>query len=71
MCGITAEDEARIYYYVLWPLTFLSIHPDYLLVHRLVPIDAGHTRVICEWLFEAETIAPPDFDPPSRSPSGT
>ncbi len=63
MCGITAEDEVRIYYYVLWPLTFLSIHPDYLLVHRLEPIDASHTRVICEWLFEEETIALPDFDP--------
>ncbi len=63
MCGITAEDEVRIYYYVLWPLTFLSIHPDYLLVHRLEPQDAGHTKVICEWLFEEETIARPDFDP--------
>jgi Rieske 2Fe-2S family protein len=63
MCGITAEDEVRIYYYVLWPLTFLSIHPDYLLVHRLELIDAGHTRVVCEWLFEEETIAGPDFDP--------
>ena len=63
MCGITAEDEARIYYYVLWPLTFLSIHPDYLLVHRLEPQDAGHTKVICEWLFEEDTIARPDFDP--------
>src|SRR5690349_594057 len=63
MCGMTTEDEARVYYYVLWPLTFLSIHPDYLLVHRLVPRDAGHTLVICEWLFEADTIATPDFDP--------
>jgi glycine betaine catabolism A len=63
MCGITAEDEARVYYYVVWPLTFLSIHPDYLLVHRLEPIDPGHTRVICEWLFEAETVALPGFDP--------
>jgi Rieske 2Fe-2S family protein len=63
MCGITTVDEARIYYYVLWPLTFLSIHPDYLLVHRLVPRDAGHTLVVCDWLFEADTIAKPDFDP--------
>jgi Rieske 2Fe-2S family protein len=63
MCGITTEDEARIYYYVLWPTTFLSIHPDYLLVHRLEPIDAGHTRVICEWLFERETMERPGFDP--------
>ena len=63
MCGITDEDERRIYYYVLWPLAFLSIHPDYLLVHRLEPISPSKTRVICDWLFEPETIAKPDFDP--------
>jgi len=63
MCGITTEDEARVYYYVLWPLAFLSIHPDYLLVHRLEPTEAGRTRVTCEWLFEGETMARPDFDP--------
>lgn len=63
MCGITAEDEQRVYYYVLWPLAFLSIHPDYLLVHRLEPIAPDRTRIICEWLFEADTIARPDFDP--------
>jgi Rieske 2Fe-2S family protein len=63
MCGITTEDEQRIYYYVLWPLAFLSIHPDYLLVHRLVPRDASHTLVICDWLFEETTMARPDFDP--------
>jgi Rieske 2Fe-2S family protein len=63
MCGITTMDEKRIYYYVVWPLTFLSIHPDYLLVHRLVPRDAGHTTVECEWLFEESTIDAPHFDP--------
>ena len=49
MCGITPTDEQRIYYYVLWPTTFLSIHPDYLLVHRLVPgrqqPHPGHLRL--------------------------
>ena len=63
MCGINQEDERRVYYYVLWPLTFLSIHPDYLLVHKLEPISPTRTRVICDWLFEPETIAAPDFDP--------
>jgi Rieske 2Fe-2S family protein len=63
MCGVTAQDEARIYYYVLWPMTFLSIHPDYLLVHHLRPESPGRTRVICEWLFEASTIAMDGFDP--------
>ena len=63
MRGISTEDERRIFYYVLWPMTFISIHPDYLLLHRLVPEGPDRTRVICDWLFEAETIAMPGFDP--------
>jgi Rieske 2Fe-2S family protein len=63
MHGISAEDERRIFYYVLWPTTFISIHPDYLLLHRLVPEGPDQTRVICDWLFEVETIAMPGFDP--------
>jgi Rieske 2Fe-2S family protein len=63
MRGISAEDERRIFYYVLWPMTFVSIHPDYLLLHRLVPEGPDRTRVVCDWLFEADTMAMPDFDP--------
>ena len=63
MRGISAEDERRIFYYVVWPMTFISIHPDYLLLHRLIPEGPDRTRVICDWLFEAETIAMPGFDP--------
>ena len=63
MAGITELDERRIYYYVLWPTTFLSIHPDYLLVHRLVPQGPDRTLIVCDWLFEAATIATAGFDP--------
>jgi len=63
MVGISAEDERRIFYYVVWPMTFISIHPDYLLLHRLVPQGPDRTRVVCDWLFEADTIAIPGFDP--------
>jgi Rieske 2Fe-2S family protein len=63
MAGMTPEDERRIFYYVVWPTAFLSIHPDYLLVHRLVPAGPSATKVICELLFEPETMARPDFDP--------
>jgi glycine betaine catabolism A len=63
MCGMTTEDERRIFYYVLWPTAFLSIHPDYLLVHRLIPVAPDRTTVICQLLFEPETMARPDFDP--------
>ena len=63
MNGITPRDERCVYYYLVWPTTFLSIHPDYLLVHRLVPVAPDRTTVICDWLFEAETMAAPGFDP--------
>ena len=41
--GITPVDERRVYYYLLWPNTFISIHPDYVLVHRLVPQGVDRT----------------------------
>jgi glycine betaine catabolism A len=63
LCGMTAEDERRIFYYVVWPLAFLSIHPDYLLVHRLIPVAPDRTTVVCQLLFERETMAAPGFDP--------
>jgi phenylpropionate dioxygenase-like ring-hydroxylating dioxygenase large terminal subunit len=63
MPGITAIDERRVYYYLLWPMAFISIHPDYLLVHRLVPQGPDRTIVVCDWLFAPETMAAPGFDP--------
>jgi Rieske 2Fe-2S family protein len=63
MRGMTPIDERRIYYYVLWPMSFISIHPDYLLLHRLIPDGPDRTRVVCDWFFEASTIATPGFDP--------
>ena len=63
MAGITPLDERRIYYYLVWPNMFLSIHPDYLLVHRLEPQGPGRTRIVCDWLFEPATMQASDFDP--------
>jgi hypothetical protein len=63
MTGMTALDERRIDYYIVWPTTFLSIHPDYLLVHYLTPDGPARTRIVCEFLFPESTIARPDFDP--------
>jgi Rieske 2Fe-2S family protein len=63
MAGVTAQDERRVDYCIVWPTTFLSIHPDYLLVHRLIPDGPARTKIICEFLFPESTIALPDFDP--------
>ena len=63
LSGMTAIDERRIDYYLVWPTLLLSIHPDYLLVHRLIPDGPERTKVLCDWLFDPATMAAPGFDP--------
>ena len=41
MRGATELDERRIVYYLVWPNLFLSLHPDYVLVHKLTPAGPG------------------------------
>lgn len=60
---LTDEERARVYYYTLFPGAFLSFHPDYVMVHRLVPLTIDRTRIVCEWYFHPDAIASPGFDP--------
>ncbi len=48
--GLDALQQRRVYYYSIFPTTFLSPHPDYVLLHRLVPRRVDATRVICQIL---------------------
>jgi glycine betaine catabolism A len=55
LCGpplVSGAERMRVYYYTLFPNMFLSLHPDYVLVHRLDPLAIDRTRVVCEWLFD-------------------
>ena len=61
--GLTEDDARRVYYNTVYPNFFLSLHPDYAMAHTLWPVDVGHTRIVCEWLFAPEAIAEPGFDP--------
>jgi len=61
--GLSAEERARVYYYTVFPSGFISFHPDYVMLHRALPIARGHTRVVCEWFFHPDAIAAPGFDP--------
>jgi phenylpropionate dioxygenase-like ring-hydroxylating dioxygenase large terminal subunit len=61
--GMTATDKKRVYYYVVFPNLFFSLHPDYLMIHRSWPISPNRSRVENEFYFTAEAMAAPDFDP--------
>jgi Rieske 2Fe-2S family protein len=60
---MTDEDHNRVYYYVIWPNQLLSLHPDYLMLHWLFPLEPGRTLIRCEWYFDPAEMAKPDFDP--------
>lgn len=61
--GMTEEDRNRVYYYVVFPNMFFSLHPDFLMVHTIWPEGPGRSRIRCEWYFAPETMAREDFDP--------
>ncbi len=41
----------------------VSLHPDYVMVHRLVPLAPDRTFVECQWLFPQSAVDREGFDP--------
>ena len=60
---VDGEELDRIYYYSIFPSMLLSLHPDYVMAHRLVPLDVDRVHVECVWLFDPATMERTDFDP--------
>jgi glycine betaine catabolism A len=63
MRGLTDEQRRQVLYLAVFPNLLVSLHPDYVMTHRIEPISAYRTIVECEWLFAPEAFATPTFDP--------
>jgi glycine betaine catabolism A len=61
--GLAEADLRSVLYFVLFPNAFVSLHPDYVMLHTLWPRTVDRTEVICEWFFEPATIRAEGFDP--------
>lgn len=61
--GIEVADRTSVQYFHMYPNLLISLHRDYVVTHTLWPIEANRTRIVCEWLFDPDTAATPDFDP--------
>jgi glycine betaine catabolism A len=48
---IDGAPRGTVAYVALLPNLLLSAHPDYVMTHRLVPVEPGRTRVECDWYF--------------------
>ncbi|HEY6627807.1 MAG TPA: aromatic ring-hydroxylating dioxygenase subunit alpha [Acidimicrobiia bacterium] len=60
---IEGEQARHIWYITVAPNLLLSLHPDYVMTHRLTPIDVDRTFIECSWLFPPEAFDLPNFDP--------
>jgi Rieske 2Fe-2S family protein len=60
---LTERQERTVYYFQLFPNLLISLHPDYVMTHRLRPLAPDRTAVECEWLFSREAVDQECFDP--------
>lgn len=60
---LDAAQRRQVHYITLFPGLLISLHPDYVMTHRLDPVSPALTRVECQWLFPPEALARPGFDP--------
>jgi phenylpropionate dioxygenase-like ring-hydroxylating dioxygenase large terminal subunit len=61
--GLDEKGLRIVIYVAIFPNLLVSLHPDYVMVHRLVPLAADRTRIECTWAFAPESLARPGFDP--------
>ncbi len=63
IADLSSEARRQVWYFTVFPGFFLSLHPDYVMVHRLSPQDVDRTRVVCDFYVEPAAMARDDFDP--------
>jgi Rieske 2Fe-2S family protein len=61
--GLAGVQLRTVAYIVLFPNVLLSLHPDYVMTHRLTPLTAGTTAVECTWAFAPEAGQAAGFSP--------
>jgi len=60
--GLSEEQRKVVLYYTVYPNLLLSLHPDYVMAHRLWPQAVDRTEVVCEWYFHPKEMAKPNFE---------
>jgi Rieske 2Fe-2S family protein len=61
--GLDAQGLRTVIYVNIFPNVLLSLHPDYVMTHRIMPLSADRTRIECSWAFAPEAVASDSFDP--------
>jgi Rieske 2Fe-2S family protein len=55
--GISPDQDRRYFAVTVRPQVFLNLVPDHVIVHRMYPLAADRTTVVCDWLFSPQIVA--------------
>ena len=61
--GLSQQELRTVMYLVGFPNLLVSLHPDYVMTHLMMPLAVDRTHVECAWAFPKEALEKPDFDP--------
>ena len=55
--GLTEQQQRAYFAITLMPNAFINLFDDHVVLHRLTPLAADRTEVVCEWLFDPDALA--------------
>ena len=61
--GLSEDERVKHKGELIYPNLMVSLSSDHVVAFTLWPLDAGHTRIDCDFLFHPDEIAKPGFSP--------
>jgi Rieske 2Fe-2S family protein len=63
MARLDEHELSHVMYAALLPNLLISLHPDYVMSHLLVPLSPVKTRITCSWAFPRHVVEQEGFSP--------
>ena len=63
MARLDEHELSTVMYVAVLPNLLISLHPDYVMTHMLVPISPDKTRITCSWAFPKDVSEKEGFSP--------
>jgi Rieske 2Fe-2S family protein len=63
MARLDEHELSHVMYAAVLPNLLVSLHPDYVMTHLLVPLSPSRTRITCSWAFPPHVVAQDGFSP--------
>jgi glycine betaine catabolism A len=55
--GVGPDQDRRYFAVTVRPQVFINLVPDHVILHRMFPLAADRTTVVCDWLFDPAVVA--------------